>query len=239
MRITAAGSLPGTDFRGALSAMSEALPELLPLPELPERGIGSQMVGRALGLIDDLGFDLQPAGWRLTPHSSSEHRKARAQWRQDLDDAEELIQGFEGLLKVGVAGPWTLAACVERFAGDRLLADHGARRELTQALAEGVRTLRSDLARRLPAADVLIQLDEPNLVAVAGGGIPTASGFSKHRRVDVPELVTALKPFADGVLHCCAGGWDGRAPRVSAGCLSTRPWPTTTSWPPGWTRGAS
>ncbi|MDF1489457.1 uroporphyrinogen decarboxylase/cobalamine-independent methonine synthase family protein [Tessaracoccus caeni] len=212
MRITAAGSLPGTDFRGALSAMSEALPELLPLPELPERGIGSQMVGRALGLIDDLGFDLQPAGWRLTPHSSSEHRKARAQWRQDLDDAEELLQGFEGLLKVGVAGPWTLAACVERFAGDRLLADHGARRELTQALAEGVRTLRSDLARRLPAADVLIQLDEPSLVAVAGGGISTASGFSKHRRVDAPELVAALKPFADGVLHCCAPGrWLGWA----------------------------
>ena len=34
MRVTAAGSLPGTDFRGALSAMAEALPEVLPLPEL-------------------------------------------------------------------------------------------------------------------------------------------------------------------------------------------------------------
>ncbi|NHB86003.1 hypothetical protein G7085_19625 [Tessaracoccus sp. HDW20] len=62
------------------------------------------MTGRALGLIDGLGFDLQPAGWRLTPHASAEHRRARAQWRHDLDDAEELLQDFTGVLKVGVAG---------------------------------------------------------------------------------------------------------------------------------------
>ena len=65
MLITAAGSLPGTDFRGALTAMAETLPEVLPLPELPARGVGSDMIGRALGLISGLGFDVQPAGWRL------------------------------------------------------------------------------------------------------------------------------------------------------------------------------
>ena len=48
MRITAAGSLPGEDFRGSLSAMSELTPEILALPELPDRGVGSQLVGRAL-----------------------------------------------------------------------------------------------------------------------------------------------------------------------------------------------
>ena len=215
MRVTAAGSLPGTDFRGALSAMAELLPEVLPLPELPDRGVGSDMVGRALGLIDGLGFDLQPAGWRLTPHAGADHRRARAQWRHDLDDAEELLQGFDGVLKVGVAGPWTLAACVERFAGDRLLADHGARRELSQALAAGVEDLRGELSRRVPGATLWLQVDEPSLVAVRSGAIPTSSGFSKHRSVDTPELVEALAPFGaafapDGgsVLHCCApGGW--------------------------------
>ena len=40
MRVTAAGSLPGDDFRGALTAMAEVLPEVLPLPELPARGVG-------------------------------------------------------------------------------------------------------------------------------------------------------------------------------------------------------
>lgn len=207
MRITAAGSLPGTDFRGALSALTELLPELLPLPELPARGPGSDMVGRAIGLIDGLGFDVQPAGWRLSSHPGRDQRRAAAQWRHDLDDAEELLQGFDGTLKVGVAGPWTLASTIERPMGDRLLADHGARRELAEALAEAVTALRGVLARRLPAATVVVQIDEPALLAVREGQIPTASGFSRHRRIDPPELSAALKPLADGaILHCCAPG---------------------------------
>lgn len=207
MLVTAAGSLPGTDFRGALTAMTEALPDVLPLPELPERGVASGMIGRALGLIDGLGFDLQPAGWRLVPHPGADHRRAAAQWRHDLDDAEELLQGFTGTLKVAVAGPWTLAASVERTMGDRLLADHGARRELGEGLAEGIAVLRADLAKRFSGIDVWLQVDEPSLLAVGEGRIPTASGFGKHRRVDLPDLVAALKPFADGAwLHCCAPG---------------------------------
>ena len=207
MLITAAGSLPGTDFRGALTAMAEALPEVLPLPELPARGVGSDLIGRALGLISGLGFDLQPAGWRLVPNTGADHRRAVAQWRRDLDDAEELLQGFEGVLKIGVAGPWTLASSVERPMGDRLVADHGARRELAQALVEGVAGLRAEVSRRMPGATLWVQIDEPSLLAVAEGRVPTASGFSRHRRVDLPGLVEALRPLADGSwLHCCAPG---------------------------------
>ncbi len=210
MQVTAAGSLPGTDFRGALGAMSELLPDVLPLPELPQRGIGSQLVGRALGLIHGLAFDLQPAGWRLTSGTGADHRRAQAQWRFDLDDTEELLQDFDGVLKVAVAGPWTLAASVERPTGDRLLADHGARRELAQALAEGVSRLLTDLAARLPRAALRLQVDEPMVVAVAEGAVPTASGFSRHRRVLPPELSGALEVFASlepaAILHCCAAG---------------------------------
>ncbi|MDO5093698.1 MAG: hypothetical protein Q4D79_09815 [Propionibacteriaceae bacterium] len=207
MKVTAAGSLPGADFRGALSAMTELLPDVLPLPELPARGVGSGMVGRALGIVSDLGFDLQPAGWRLTSSSGADHRRAQAQWRRDLDDAEELLAGFEGVLKIGLAGPWTLAASVERPTGDRLLADHGARRELAQALAAAWYELASEVARRLPGARVLLQVDEPALLSVAAGAIPTASGFGKHRKVAADELVAALRPLApDAWLHCCAPG---------------------------------
>ncbi|SDL67967.1 hypothetical protein [Tessaracoccus oleiagri] len=206
MRVTAGGSLPGADFRGALTAMTEALPELTPWPELPARGPGSAMIGRALGLIDGLAFDLQPAGWRLTDHGDAQHRRARAAWRRDLDDAEELLQGFEGTLKVAVAGPWTLTAAVERPTGDKLLADRGARRELGEALLEGVEGLRTDLARRLPGVEVAWQVDEPALVAVREGRVPTASGFSRHRSVDDAELRDGLAPFAGALLHCCAGG---------------------------------
>lgn len=206
MRITAAGSLPGTDFRGALSAMTEALPELTPLPELPARGLGAEMIGRTLALIDGLGFDVTPSGWRLTDHSGKDHARAQAIWRRDLDDAEELLQDFDGVLKVAFAGPWTLAASVERPTGDKLLADHGARREVGQALEEGVAWLRSEFTRRLPGVNTVWQIDEPALVAVREGSIPTSSGFSRHRSVDARELTDALAPFSDAILHSCAGG---------------------------------
>ncbi|MDO5735125.1 MAG: methionine synthase [Propionibacteriaceae bacterium] len=216
MRVTAAGSLPGTDFRGALGAMTEALPEITPLPELPDRGVGSHMVGRALGLIRGLDFDLQPAGWRLTSGSGADHRRATSQWSFDLDDVSELLQDFRGVLKVAVAGPWTLAASVERPTGDRLLADHGARRELAQALVDGVDILLADLAARLPHATLRVQIDEPMVVDVAEGRVPTASGFSRHRRVHAPELTGSLAMFtaldASAILHCCAAGeWMGLA----------------------------
>lgn len=208
MIITAAGSLPGDDFRGAVTAMTEALPERTPVPELPARGVTSQMVGRALGLIDDLAFDLQPAGWRLTDHSDAAHRTAKAQWRHDLDDLEELLHDFHGQLKVAVAGPWTLAAGVERPRGDRLLADHGARRDVAQALHEAWLHLTDELRRRLPDVQLCWQLDEPSLMAVRRGQIPTASGFSKHRSVDDQRLAQALAPFSAATLHCCApGNW--------------------------------
>ena len=226
MRVTAAGSVPGDDFRGALAAMTEALPDVLPLPELPARGVESGMTGRALGIIDGLGFDIQPAWWRLTTAPGADHRRARARWRHDLDDAEELLQGFDGVLKIGLAGPWTLAATVERPRGDRVLADHGARRELAQALTEGWFRLRADLQRRIPGARVLLQLDEPALTAVGDGTIPTASGFGRHRRVEDPELTGAIKPLADGAwLHCCApGSWLPVAGRAgfAAAAVDTR-----------------
>ncbi len=91
-----------------------------------------------------------------------------------------------------VAGPWTLAATVERPRGDRLLADHGARRELAQALAEGVRGHVADLRRRVPGATLLVQVDEPVLPAVLAGQVPTASGFGRHRSVDPPRASEAL-----------------------------------------------
>ncbi|MGO1488356.1 MAG: hypothetical protein ACTHWA_07345 [Arachnia sp.] len=144
--------------------------------------------------------------------SDADHRRARSQWRFDLDDVEELLQGFTGVLKVAVAGPWTLAASVERPTGDRLLADHGARRELAQALVHGVAGLLEDLATRLPAATLRLQVDEPLLVSVEQGRVSTASGFSRHRRVHAPELIGALDMLSaldpGAILHCCdAGEW--------------------------------
>ena len=95
------------------------------------------MTGRALAVMADLGADLQPAGWRLTDAPGIDHRKGPQPARPGPRRAGGAGAGLPGAFKVQVAGPWTLAAIVERPRGDKVLADFGARRELAQALAEG------------------------------------------------------------------------------------------------------
>ncbi len=202
--------MPGEDFTRAVQLVTELLPDLPHLPELPARGPIADLTGRALAITAELGFDLQPAGWRLTDAAGIDHRRAQSLLAQDLDVLEEQLQGYTGPFKVQVAGPWTLASAVEKPRGDKLLSDQGARRELAQALAEGVRVHLADVQRRLPGAELLLQLDEPALPFVLGGQVPTASGFSRHRSVTPPVAQDALEWVLQAageratVVHCCA-----------------------------------
>ena len=173
------------------------------------------MTGRALAVVADLGADLQPAGWRLTDAPGIDHRRARSLLAQDLDALEEQAQGFTGTFKIQVCGPWTLAATVEKPRGDKVLSDHGARRELAQALAEGVRDHVADVRRRLPEVErLVVQVDEPAITAVLSGGVPTASGFGRHRTVHPPEASESLGWVLDAIsaagaepwVHTCAAG---------------------------------
>jgi methionine synthase II (cobalamin-independent) len=213
IRITGIGSWPGTDMADAIKIAFDECPDLPYLPELPARGAYAAMIGRSTALLAGLAVDLQPAGWRLTDGSGRDHRLAIATLRSDLDLLEEHAQGYAGPVKYSVAGPWTLAATMERPRGDRVLADHGARRELAQSLAEGVSELVVEMRRRLPDATPLVQLDEPLLPAVLAGSVPTASGFSRHRSAEVPEVSAALSQLVDRLqatsgsdvlVHCCA-----------------------------------
>lgn len=205
--------MPGEDFAASLRVVTDMTPELVAIPELPARGPASSMTGRAIGLLTDLGADLQPAGWRLTGGGGgADQRRARSRQAQDLDILEEELDGFTGVLKLQVAGPMTLAASVERPRGDRVLADHGARRDLAQSLAEGVRGYLADVARRLPDVAYVLQIDEPVLDVVLTAGVPTASGWGRHRAVQVAEADRSLRMLSDvahdfggkAILHSCA-----------------------------------
>ena len=211
---TGVGSHPGDSARDFDEAVRVVWGELeLPyVPEVPGRGAHATMVGRTLALLVDLAADLQPAGWRLTGSPGVDHRRAVSLLAQDLDRVEERAQEFSGVVKVQVCGPWTLASVVERPRGDRVLADHGARRDLAQSLAAGVAEHVAVVRRRVPGADVLVQVDEPALPAVMTGQVPTASGFHRHRSVDAPRAAPALEwvldairdSGAEAVVHCCA-----------------------------------
>lgn len=213
IRSTGIGSWPGTDMADAIKISLAECPELPFLPELPARGEYAAMIGRSTALLSGLAVDLQPAGWRLTDGSGRDHRRAINTLRSDLDLVEEHAQGYVGPLKFSVAGPWTLAATMERPRGDRVLADYGARRDLAQSLAEGVAEMIMDMRRRLPEVQPIVQLDEPLLPNVVAGAVPTASGFSRHRVVDIAEVRGALAHLVDRLdaaaetpvlVHCCA-----------------------------------
>jgi cobalamin-independent methionine synthase catalytic subunit len=211
-RATGIGSMPGTDFAEATRVVLGEVGDFPYLVELPDRCAIASMTGRTLAMLSGLAFDLQPAGWRLTASSGIDHRRAVSLLAQDLDTTEDLARERSGPFKTQVAGPWTLAATVERPRGDKVLADHGARRDLAQALAEGVRVHCADLRRRLSPAEVVVQIDEPGLPAVLNGAIPTASGFSRHRDVSPQDAAQSLTWVAQAaadsgatcVVHCCA-----------------------------------
>jgi len=184
--------MPGSDIAEALRLVTAELPELIHLPELPERGPAADMTGRGVALLRGLSADLQPAGWRLQDAAGIDAQRAGSQLAQDLDLLEEHTQGYTGRLKIQVIGPWTLAATMERPRGDRVLADFGARRELAQSLTEGISVHVEGVRQRVPGAAVVVQVDEPGLSAVLGGAVPTASGFSRHRSVAVAEARQTL-----------------------------------------------
>lgn len=216
VRYTGLGSLPGTDFAGALRMTFDETPDFAYLPELPARGPWAGMIGRGLGLSSGLPAEFAAGEWRLTDAAGSDQRKARGLWRSDLDQLEENAQGFAGGFKVAVAGPWTLAAALGVAHTGRVLADSGARRDLAQSMAEGAAELLADLGRRLPQAELVLQVDEPSLPSVAAGAVPTPGGFFRHRAIDLPEIVGGLAALveqahrvgASAVLHSCAA-WEG------------------------------
>jgi methionine synthase II (cobalamin-independent) len=203
------GSLPLTEPAEAVRLVVGELPDFAHLPELPGRGAGADMIGRSAALLVDLAVDLTPAGWRLVPRPGIDQRRAREFLDRDLDALHEVADGYTGPLKVQAAGPWTLAAGLERSRGDRAVVDPGARRDLAQSLAEGVAAHVAAVAARVPGATVIVQLDEPSVPAVLQGGLPTVSGFGKLAAVEesvVEQELTAFLERLPGpvVLHCCA-----------------------------------
>jgi methionine synthase II (cobalamin-independent) len=206
---TGVGSMPGEDIDAALGTIAEAVPDLPHLPELPSRGAGSDMIGRTAGQLVDLHVDLQPAGWRLVPRPGLDEIRAQDRLDRDLDALVPALPGYDGDFKVQLTGPWTMAATLELPRGGKAVADRGATRDLAASLAEAAREHLANVARRLPAARLVLQLDEPALPAVLAGSVPTESGFGRVAAIEplaVRDGLATLVAAVDVpvVVHCCA-----------------------------------
>jgi methionine synthase II (cobalamin-independent) len=212
---TGIGSMPGTDPAEAMRVIAGEVPGFPYLPELPGRGPGADMIGRTAALLVDMPVEVTPRGWRLAERPGRDMARARSMLSSDLDAMEEVLQTHysqhrDGPVKVQVAGPWTLAASLELTRTMNVaLADPGAVADLTNSLAEGAAAHVADVAKRLPGAQVILQVDEPSLTAVLNGEVPTASGMSRLAAVEPDTARDRLSQVLDGttaytVVHCCA-----------------------------------
>lgn len=191
---TGVGPMPGTDPLEAVRVIVGEVP-VPHLPELPARGAGADPVGRTAALLVDLHVDVHAGRWRLVPRPSADERRARELLERDLDAMEDVAGSHAGPVKLQAVGPWSLAAALELARGEKVLADHGAARELAVSLAEGLRLHVAEARRRLSrVARVMVQVEEPLLGAVMAGTVPTASGWARLPR---PEPAPVEQTLAD------------------------------------------
>ncbi len=208
---TGVGSLPGTDVVEAVKLVFGELTALPHLPELPARGPGADMIGRGAGLLSELPVELYAGRWRVAARPGRDLRRTLDLLDRDLDALTAAGDGYQGALKLQAPGPWTLAASLDLPVGGRVLHDHGATRDLAASLAEGLRTHVADVARRVPGASLLLQLDEPSLPAVLAGRVPTESGLHTLRSVESSTAESTLRSIVETVgapvvVHCCGPG---------------------------------
>ncbi|WP_040811222.1 methionine synthase [Nocardia concava] len=210
---TGVGSWPGTDVREATATVVGELGNLPHLVELPARGVGADMVGRVSPLLVDMRFDGTVRGYRLAARPGAVSRRAHDLLRTDLDALEEAWEtgGFAGAghpVKVQVAGPLSVAAEVELPGGHRILTDSGALRDLSESLAEGVAKHVAEVGKRL-GAQVVLQIDEPQLTAVLDGTLKGVSVLNTVRAMPEPEALHVLDTVVGSqsvpvIVHTCA-----------------------------------
>lgn len=201
---TALGPWPGEDpveaakiIRGELGS-----PHLPFLAELPDRGVGSDALGRTACLLEELAVDVQPYGWRLVDRPGKDFRRAASALATDINVLADVAGAEERPaeeIKVQLVGPLSLAAGLHLHNGERALIDYGARRDLAASLASGVGRYLSRVAAAVPGARLVVQVDEPDIAAVLAGTIPTSSGYRTLRAVAASEARESWRVVLDAL----------------------------------------
>jgi hypothetical protein len=243
---TGLGPWPGEDpveaariVRGELGS-----PHVPFLAELPDRGVGSDALGRTASLLVEMAVDVQPYGWRLVDRPGKDFRRAASALSTDINVLAD-VAGTEDApaveIKVQLLGPLSLAAGLHLHNGERALIDYGARRDVAASLAAGVGGYLARVSAAVPGARLLVQIDEPDIAAVLGGTIPTSSGYRTLRAVGgsevsdswrvvidalraagAAEIVVAVPEIEAPFDRILAAGADGIAVPLKA--LTTRQW---------------
>ncbi|MDK8764499.1 methionine synthase [Corynebacterium sp. MSK218] len=195
----ALGPMPGTSIAEAADIILGET-ELPAIPQLPQRGLGSDAVGRTASMLEAISIDRGPRSWRMTARPQLLTRRAWDRLERDLDEIQEVWGETVPRIKVQALGPWSLAASIELSDGHRVLSDRGAFSELAESLLYGVRAHAQDVARRFHG-EVYVQLDEPLLADVIAGRIPGTTDFDTIPAVPDEVALEQLCVFEADYLH--------------------------------------
>jgi methionine synthase II (cobalamin-independent) len=214
--VTAIGSMPGSNMAETMLQVTDAIPELIAMPELPQRGPGGEMIGRTFGILNDLdtSFSIETTvtGWRQSRGENKVMRRAKSWYQEDLDWLEKSVGSDSLNLKLQFAGPLTLASFIEPPAGERLLSDAGAVRDLAAGLGEAIALQLAAVQKRLPQAKISIQLDEPALELAIQGGLKRRSGRGNLEPVPSEQAIEWINAVVQRIhlpqeqlwIHSCA-----------------------------------
>jgi methionine synthase II (cobalamin-independent) len=208
------GSWPGTAARSAAEVVvGELGAAMAHVVELPARGVGADVVGRAGALLIDVAIDTVPRGYRLAARPGAVTRRAVSLLDEDIDALEEAwetagLRGSGRPVKVQAPGPVTLAAQLELANGHRAITDLGAVHDIAASLAEGVGAHRAAVSRRLDTP-VVVQFDEPSLPAAVAGRLAGVTTLSPVAPIDETLATTLLDTCvaaagAEVSVHSCA-----------------------------------
>ena len=207
------GSWPGSAARQAAEVVvGELGAALAHLVELPARGVGADIVGRAGALLIDVAIDTVPRGYRVAARPGAVTRRAASLLDEDIDALEEAwetagLRGSGRPIKVQAPGPITLAAELELANGHRAITDLRAVHDIAASLAEGVAAHRASVSRRLDTP-VVVQFDEPSLPAAVAGRLTGVTALSPVAPIDETLATTMLDICAAAAgaevsVHCC------------------------------------
>lgn len=104
------GELPGTSVSEAADVIQGETGDFLHLPQLPARGLGADLVGRTVGLLDAINVDRGARSWVMSTRPSRLSHLTGDFLEIDIDSCEEVWGGEIDTLKVQFVGPWTLGA---------------------------------------------------------------------------------------------------------------------------------
>lgn len=210
--------MPGTDIRRSAELVEAEFtaPYYSALTELPSRGHHSSLLGRTAAMLQELSAELTSYGWRLVPRPGADQLRAEHLLRSDVDTLADVrgarAQGgtydADSALAIELLGPLSLSAQMALPHGEKILSDHGARRDVADSLAAGAAAHIEHLRRTAAPSSLSVTVLEPDYRRIRSGSVRTVSGYRTLRAVSRDEardllgrMVSALRTAgADEVL---------------------------------------